>query len=337
MLRKYWKITGILFVIFCLFITGCASARQNGSFASPSAPTAAPAPAAPAMAAPEGAVSGASGGGWAADAASSKIAPVPPPMPTPASSIPEAERKRIITADIQMQTVAFDEATGAVSATVSRYNGYFENSSLYDNGYFTEGVKKRGASYTIRIPADQYEAFKKDVLTVAHAVNVSESDRDVSGEFFDLEARLKTLRIQQDRYHALLEKAEEMEDIVTLEKALADVQYQIEQYTTNLQKLSALVDYATIHINLDEVYKVDSAEDMPANLGGRIINSLIGATKATVNFLEDLLVALVALIPLLVILIPIVLILYFIYRRREKKKAQKAMQKMPEIEKEKQE
>jgi flagellar basal body-associated protein FliL len=321
MYRKMIKTIGILLVVGLLF-TSCSAGKSASPTmsadraASPAVAPSAPAAPMPAPSTPEGK---ASGGGWAGDAGT-VIREVT------GTSLPQADRKRIITADIQMQSVTFDEAVSAIAATVAKYSGYFENSSLYDNGYFNQGVKKRGASYSIRVPADQYLAFKQDILQSAHAVNVSESDQDVSEQFYDLESRLKTLRMQQDRYYALLEKADVMEDIVTLEKALADVQYQIEQYTTNLQKLSGRIDYATIRINLEEVYKVDDAKNMPTTLGGRIINALVNATKETINLMEDLLVGLVSLIPLLIILIPVGLIVFFLFRRNKRKKREKADQ-----------
>lgn len=332
MYRKTGKIIGIL-LIFSLLLFGCSSARQsygNGGKSGDMAASVATAPAAPAAPAPSMSPEAkASGGAWA----STDSRAVPPIQPV-ASSLPQADRKRIINADIQMQTIAFDEAVTAISTIVTKYNGYFENSSLYDNGYFTQSVKSRGASYSIRIPATQYAAFKQEILTSAHAVNVSESEQDVSEQFFDLESRLKTLRMQQDRYYSLLEKADVMEDIVTLEKALADVQYQIEQYTTNLQKLSGLVDYATIRINLNEVYKVDNAQEMPTNLGARLWYSLKNATKETINLLEDSLVGLVSLIPLLIILVPVVLVIFVVIRKDKKRKQLKAAQKQEQNQKE---
>lgn len=305
MYRKIGKIIGIL-LVFSFLISGCSASRlSSDSVASVGKAVSAPAEQAPAL--PE------SDGAWAPN-----TGVIAKEIPSP--SLPQVERKRIISADIQMQTVAFDEAVGAIAATVAKHSGYFENSSLYNNGYFSEGVKSRGAYYSIRVPAKQYLAFKQEVLDCAHAVNISESEQDVSEQFFDLEARLKTLRIQQDRYYALLEKADAMEDIITLERALSDVQYQIEQYTTNLQKLSGLVDYATIRIQLDEVYKVDNTETMPTTLGGRLLYSLLNATKETINMLEDLLVGMVSLIPILIILTPIGLVVFFVIRRGKRKK-----------------
>ena len=49
---------------------------------------------------------------------------------------------------------------------------------------------------------------------------------------------------------ALLEQADTMEDIISLENALGDVEYQIEQYSTELRRYDGLVDYATIGVEL---------------------------------------------------------------------------------------
>ena len=48
-----------------------------------------------------------------------------------------------------------------------------------------------------------------------------------------------------------------MEDIITLESALGDVEYEIERYSSTLNRYDGLVNFATFHINLNEVTRVE--------------------------------------------------------------------------------
>lgn len=54
-----------------------------------------------------------------------------------------------------------------------------------------------------------------------------------------------------------------MEDIIALESALSDVEYQIEQYSSELNRYDALVAFATFTISLSEVGKVTQEVGRP--------------------------------------------------------------------------
>lgn len=71
--------------------------------------------------------------------------------------------------------------------------------------------------------------------------------------YSDIELRLQTQRTKQERLLALLEKAATMEDIISLENALSETEYQIEQYTSDLKRYDSLIDFATIELRLTEV------------------------------------------------------------------------------------
>ena len=52
-----------------------------------------------------------------------------------------------------------------------------------------------------------------------------------------------------------------MEDIITIESAISETEYQIESLSGTLRHYDALVDYATIHISLQEVYRLSNVEE----------------------------------------------------------------------------
>lgn len=67
-----------------------------------------------------------------------------------------AERgvKMVYTASIEMQTLEFDQAAQDIASLVESMGGYFEqkNFSNYSSSY-------RHASYTVRVPAEQFTDF----------------------------------------------------------------------------------------------------------------------------------------------------------------------------------
>ena len=65
-----------------------------------------------------------------------------------------------------------------------------------------------------------------------------------------------------------------MEDIISLENALSEVEYQIEQYTTTLNRYDALISFSTFTIYLEEVSAVSQEVGTSASLGTRLAAGL---------------------------------------------------------------
>ncbi len=58
----------------------------------------------------------------------------------------------------------------------------------------------------------------------------SESAEDVTLQYTDTESRIASLKNEQERLNALLEKADTLENIFKLEERLTEVRYELENY-----------------------------------------------------------------------------------------------------------
>lgn len=179
------------------------------------------------------------------------------------------DAKLIRRCSIGIQTTEFDAAIEALYALVNEHGGYFENSASYGGGYYNANARRSG-DYIVRIPAGSYNAFRSGVGELGYVTNCNESTEDIGEQYYDTEARLKTLRTKQDRLLMLLEKAETMEDIITLESALGDVEYEIERYSSTLNRYDGLVNFATFNINVQEVVRVEEKTGQADSLMDRM-------------------------------------------------------------------
>ncbi len=196
--------------------------------------------------------------------------------------------KLIRRAELSIQTEQFDESREALNTLVASCGGYFENSSEYGGSRRDVNASRRG-EYTVRVPAEKYGLFLSGAGDLGYVTNKNESSEDIGERYYDTEARLKTQRTKQERLLALLEKAETMEDIIALESALSDVEYQIEQYSSELNRYDALVGFATFNVYLSEVGQVTQEVGETASLGQRMAagfqSSLRGLNQGFQNFL----------------------------------------------------
>ena len=197
--------------------------------------------------------------------------------------------KLIRRAEFSIQTEQFDESVSALNKLTAECGGYFETASTYGGGRRDANARRWG-EYIVRIPAEKYDQFFTGAGELGYVTSRSENSEDVGERYYDTEARLKTQRTKQERLLALLEKAETMEDIISLENALSEVEYQIEQYSSTLNRYDALINFATFTITLHEVGQVTQEVGETASLMARMADGVQSSFRGLVRGGRDFLI-----------------------------------------------
>ena len=202
---------------------------------------------------------------------------------TPASDPASRPVKMIYNGYMEMQTQDFDAAASGIEDLVRELGGYFQQSSVSNRG----SSSYRYGSYTIRIPAAQFETFFQRAGQLCHVTYTNTTADDVSESYYDTEARLETARIKLERLQQLLAKATSMEDIITIESAISETEWDIENLSGTLRHYDALVDYATVNVELSEVYQLSGQDKAVTTFGGRLGQSFVNGLRAVGSALED--------------------------------------------------
>ena len=204
-----------------------------------------------------------------------------------ASAGTTAGTKRIYTANLDLETTEFDTATEAFTALTEHCGGWSESSSLS-----SRGSGYRYADYTVRVPAEQYRTFLGQAGELCHLLYQDEYVEDVSEVYYDTAGRLKTQQVKLERLQALLERAENMEDINTIESAISETEQQIDDLSGTLQHYDARVDYATVYVSLREVARLSNVEEPATGFGAQLAAAFSSGWKHFVSGVQDLAVAL---------------------------------------------
>ncbi len=316
-------------LLLASLLAGCGSSAGNSSASAP----AAAADTAAVASSPMEAEYGGSNAMWSManeaewDYPDINGAPMPEPAAAPASgelqplagNVPE-NAKLIYTADINLQTTEFDEATAGLAQLVSTMGGYFENSSVNNFSSYRYG------SYTVRVPAKNFDAFCSQVGQLCQMTYISRSAEDVSESYYDLESRLKTQQTKLERLQELLAKAESMEDIITIESAISDTELNIEWLTGDLRHYDSLVGYSTVYISLDEVYRLDDVEQPAIGFGAKMAAALKSGCSSFVWSLQNFLLSVAYnwvgwLIFIVIAAVAVVVIVRVVRRRRKKRES----------------
>ena len=183
--------------------------------------------------------------------------------------------KMVYTANMDLQTLSFDQADADISALVEEMGGYFEQRSISNrsSGY-------RYAEYTVRVPAEKFNDFCSQMGTLCHLVYKNESADNITESYYDTQSRLVTAQTKLERLQELLRRAESMEDIITIESAISETEWTIENLTGTLRTYDSLVGYSTIYMTLHEVYELSGQGQAPVTFGDRLGESFLDGLKA---------------------------------------------------------
>ena len=196
------------------------------------------------------------------------------------------EQKLILTARMELETTAFDETAQRLASLTEELGGYFESSSV-DN----RSGDYRWAEYTVRVPADRYQTFLDQTGALCNVLWSNTAKEDVSEIYYDTQGRLRTQQIKLERLQSLLEQAESMEDIITIESAISETEQLIDDLSGTLQHYDALVDYATVYLTLSEVYQLSDEREAPGGFGQRLGAAFSGGLRSFGDVLEGVALA----------------------------------------------
>ena len=141
----------------------------------------------------------------------------------------------------------------SVENKVTELGGYIESLDAYNGSMYHSYRSTRNANLTIRIPKEKLDEFLNTVSDIGNVTNRSENVQDVTLTYVDMQSHRDALRTEQERLLQLLEQAESIEDIITIEQRLSDVRYQLESMESQLRSYDNQVDYSTVYLYINEV------------------------------------------------------------------------------------
>lgn len=166
--------------------------------------------------------------------------------------MPESQ-KLIRTVYMDAETLDLDPLMGWIDSRVAALGGYFEQKSVRRSGSRNDGSFYKYADLIIRIPAENLDQFTGQVGEEANVTSTSETTENVTLQYVSTKSRVEALETEQKRLLELLENAESMEDLLTIEARLTDVRWELENYASQLRVLDNQVDYSTVYLNIWEV------------------------------------------------------------------------------------
>lgn len=221
--------------------------------------------------------------------------------------------KLILNADLSLETQDFEKSAADIEKMTAEAGGYIESSGTYgDTG-------SRSANYTLRVPQEKFEQFYAQLGENMHVVSRSRSSEDVTEQYTDIETRLATLQTKHERLLSLLEKADKMEDIIALENALADCEYEIDSLTGSKRHYDDLVGFSTFYINLREVQTLTATAD-GTGFGAQLTQAAKTGARGLADVVRGTILGVVMFWPAVILVIAGTAAGVILHRRRKAKR-----------------
>jgi hypothetical protein len=110
----------------------------------------------------------------------------------------------------------------------------------------------RTGQITFQVPTARFDDSLVALRKLGDLRLFNVSGTDVSTQYVDLQSRLASAQAQRDAYLALLNRAQSIQDIVTLQNQLGPILAQIEQLKGQLDNLDRTTTYGTITVTIEE-------------------------------------------------------------------------------------
>ena len=218
----------------------------------------------------------------------------------------------IYQADLQLRVKKFEQTLQSIEDHVVKYGGYISESTISK-----DGVEQVSGSITVRIPQNSFQAFLRDAEgQAAEVLQRRITGTDVTEEYVDLDSRLKSKRVVEERLTTFMESAVKTEDLLKISADLAAVQEEIETILGRMKFLENQTSLSTVHISLYEnKVIVPNLEDGDLNTWDKTKKQFMKSTNMLLAGLSGLVVFLLGNFPILIILTVAGLAIYFYIKK----------------------
>ena len=213
-------------------------------------------------------------------------------------------------------------------ASFCNYLGGYEFSSEVNNSELHSRVEA-----VLKVPPQKLDEFIAFVGKNATIIHLQTDSDDVTSEYYDLATRIETKRRSLESYYKLLENAESLNDILSLQRTIDTLTEEIEAVEGRLRVLSELVGMATVRVSIyqsedpalfeEEPYVVDWSALSIKDMGHLIGNGFKTVVNVIVTIVQWVIIFVVVTSPLW---FPVLIIGFIIIKRQKKQKAKRLLE-----------
>lgn len=222
----------------------------------------------------------------------------------------------IYQADLALRVKKFNQTLQSLEEKALKYGGYIAESNVTK-----EGKDQVSGSIKIRIPQKHFQGFLHEAEgQAAEVLQRTITGQDVTEEYVDLESRLKSKRVVEERLLTFMKGAAKTEDLLKISADLAAVQEEIETIEGKMKFLENQTSLSTVNITLYEnKVVVPNIDKDKLNTWEKTKKQFMKSTNILLAGLSGLVVFLLGNLPILLTLTIIGFLSFLFYKIRKNK------------------
>ncbi len=174
-----------------------------------------------------------------------------------AATLPQ-DRMIIKNGEISLLVENTSASIDRVTQVATDNGGYVVSSQVYMEGEY------QAATLTIAVRSDKFEtAMNRLRLIALEVLRESSTGEDVTGEYVDLESRLRNLEATRDRIRTFLDEAKDVEESLDVNRELSEIEAEIEQVKGRMEYLSGRSAFSTITVDIHQAVNVTPTPTPP--------------------------------------------------------------------------
>jgi len=228
------------------------------------------------------------------------------------------DQKMIYSSSMNIEVELPKEVVSQIEQLLNQYGSYIESINSYVNPEYTYYVEKTkyyrqetiGYNLTIRVKSDKLDEFIDAIEALGDVTSFSKSAYNVTERYTDLESRLQLHQSKLTRLNELFAETASLSELITLENAISEEIYQIDNIMSQLKGLDKEINYSSLYLNITEKEET-TLTVTKTNFFKEVGDSVIISINAFVANLILLVKAVIYIIPYTLI----IALLYFLYKR----------------------
>jgi hypothetical protein len=228
-----------------------------------------------------------------------------------------AKRKIVYNGNVQLIVTDLDKSEAMLKAILKETDALVASSEISGSA-----GSPRSGHWRVRVPVNHFDDFMDAIVKVGVPQKNTTDSQDVSDEYYDLEDRIKTKKMELETLRGYLQEKKvtsQLETILTIEKEVSRVRGELDQLEGKLRRMKDLTALATVTVTMQEVKDYQPAP--PATFGNNVQSTFADSLDMLTRFGKGIAIVAVALAPWLALLAVVAVPGWRIGRRYWKKVA----------------
>ncbi len=168
-----------------------------------------------------------------------------------ASTAEAAERKIIRNADITIEVPSTTDAQHQVTSIAETHGGFVVTSEAKQRENSDPAQRTLDIKLVVRVPSNQFgRAFDEIKKLAGNTPSEQVTSQDVTEDFIDLEARIKTQKALEVQFLEIMRQAHKISDALEVQRQIAEVRTEIEKLEGRKRFLENRSSLSTINVNI---------------------------------------------------------------------------------------